>query len=106
MRSVEGVLGEEFKRLAQAQRSYRREIRGLPKGSIQMKRIKGIVYPYLALRKGRKVVYRYLGAFPKEELGRLDRSIELRRRYERLLSEVRKNRARLARMLRGKRRSV
>ncbi len=106
MKSVEGILREELKRLGETEKSYRREIRKLPRGSIQPKKIKGVVYPYLAFRKGRMVVSQYLGRLSKGDLEALRKGIELRVRYQRLLSEVRRNRSRIERMIRGKRNSV
>ena len=99
MVSIESILQEELQRLREAEQSYRREIRALPKGSIQNKRIKGIVYPYLAFRKGKRVVSRYLGNLLKEELERLRQGIALRRQQEQMLLQVRKNMFRIKRMI-------
>ena len=106
MQSVVGILKEELKRLGEAEKSYRREIKKLPRGSVQYKKIKGGVYPYLAFRKGRKVVSQYLGRLPKEEFEALKKGIEVRDRYRRLLSEVRRNRSRIERMVHGARSTV
>ncbi|MBI3615834.1 MAG: hypothetical protein HY211_04875 [Candidatus Omnitrophica bacterium] len=106
MQSVEGILKEELKRLGEAEKSYRRELKKLPRGSIQYKKIKGVPYPYLVFRKGGKVVSKYLGRLPKEELEALKESIKLRGRYQPLLSEVRRNRFRIERMVYGKRSTV
>lgn len=106
MQTVEGILKEELKRLGEAEKSYRREIKGLPRGSIQYKKIKGVAYPYLAFRRGGKVVSQYLGRLSKEELKALKKGVEARGRYQRLLNEVRRNRARIERMVYGKRSAV
>ena len=106
MQAVEGILREELERLREAERSYEREIKKLPRGSIQHKKIKGVVYPYLAFRKGGKVVSQYLGRLPGGELEALKKGIELRGKCERLLREVRRNRSRIERMIRGKRSAV
>ncbi len=50
MGTLDGILKEELERLAAAAKSYLREIKKLPKGSIQIKRIKKIAYPYLVVR--------------------------------------------------------
>lgn len=100
MISIDGILKEELERLRQAEESYRREIRALPKGSLQKKRIKGRVYPYLVSRMGRKVVSRYMG---KEDVDKLRQNIELRHRQERLLRQVRDNIVRIQRMINGTR---
>lgn len=106
MQTVEGVLREELERLKEAEKSYEVQIRKLPKGSIQEKRIKGRPYPYLALRKGGRVVYQYLGRMPDRRLSALQRDLEQRRQYERMLRAVRRNIVRIERMIRGKRRTV
>ena len=106
MGSVEAVLQEELQRLRAAEKSYQRAIKGLPKGSVQHKRIKGKQYPYLAFRRGGKVVYRYLGRLSQDALAALKHGIEQRVRDERLCAEVRKNQHRLEKMIRGTRRAV
>lgn len=106
MKSVEGVLREELERLKEAERSYEEQIRKLPKGSIQQKKIKGHLYPYLALRKSGKVVYQYLGRMPEKDLSALRKGLEQRRRYERMLKEVQQNIVRVEKMIRGRGRSV
>ena len=104
--SLEEILKEELGRLGEVIGSYRREVQNLPKGSVQRKKIRGHVYPYLAVRDGDKVRYRYLGQLSREKLEELGKSIELRRRYRQLMGEARGNKARIERMLYGKRRSV
>ncbi len=99
LKSVNGVLKEELSRLRAAERSYVREIKRLPKGSIQKKKISGKVYPYLNYRKGSKVVSKYLGNLSKEELRSLSDTIALRRNYSDKLKEVRENIVNLERMI-------
>lgn len=106
MDALEGILKEELGRLMAAQKSYVREIKKLPKGSIQVKRIKNIGYPYLVVRRGKKVVSEYLGHRPKDELDLLKQAIAERKQYERHLKEVKRNIKRLSRMTRGKRRKA
>ena len=103
---LEEILKEELGRLGEAIGSYQREVHRLPRGSVQRKRIRGHIYPYLAVRDGDKVRYRYLGQLPREKLEELGKSIELRRRYQQLLGEARANKERIEKMLHGKRRAV
>ena len=100
MKVLEGVLKEELARLSATEKSYRRELRKLPKGSIQKKRIKGSLYVYLSSRENEKVVTHYLGRMPAEELKKLEQDVDLRRKYERLLREVKNNQQRIAKMVR------
>ena len=101
MKVLEGVLKEELIRLKAVEKSYVRELRKLPKGSIQKKGIKGVVYVYLSFRQGEKVVTSYLGRPSHDELQKLEEQVNLRRKYEGLLREVRNNQRRIARMIRG-----
>jgi hypothetical protein len=100
MKVLKGILKEEKERLKEAQGSYEREIGKLPKGSVQIKKIKERDYAYRAYRKGKRVVYAYVGDLPPEELKELEKKIELRRLYERKLREVRQNLREVGRMVR------
>ena len=102
MGTLDGILKEELERLVAAEKSYLREIKKLPKGSIQIKRIKKIAYPYLVVRQGKKVVSKYLGHRSERELEKLKQAIAQRKKYERHLKEVKRNIKRISRMTRGK----
>ena len=106
MGTLDGILKEELARLTSVRKSYLREIKKLTKGSIQVKRIKGIAYPYLVVRKGKKVVSEYLGRYSKRELEALKQAITQRKKYEQHLKEVKRNLKRISRMTRGKRRKA
>jgi hypothetical protein len=103
---MEEIMKDELKRIREVISSYLREIKKLPKGSVQRKKIRGHVYPYLAVREGSQVSYRYLGKLPSVKLEELNKEIERRRQYRRLLAEAKKNKKRLEGMLYGKRRAV
>ena len=106
MGTIDGILKEELERLAAAEKSYLREIKKLPKGSIQIKHIKGIAYPYRAIRQGEKVVSEYLGHCSEHKLEELKQAIAQRKKYEQRLKEVRRNIKHISRMARGKRRKA
>src|SRR3989338_2146011 len=89
---LEGVLKEESSRLKEAEKSYLREIRKLPKGSFQKKKIRGILYAYLVYREGAVVIRKYLGRFSKGKYSDLQEQIEQRQKYEKLLRAVKRNR--------------
>ena len=101
MKVLKGVLNEELARLKAVEKSYLRELAKLPKGSIQKKRIKGVLYVYLAFRKGERVVTSYQGRPSQDELKKLGETVDLRKKYERLLREVRNNQRRIERMIHG-----
>ena len=100
MKVLKGILKEEQERLKEAQGSYEREIAQLPKGSVQLKRIKERDYAYRAYRRGKRVVYEYVGDLQPEELKGLKQKIELRQRYEEKLREVKMNLKEVKRMIR------
>ncbi len=103
MGTLDGILKEELARLVAAEKSYLREIKKLPKGSVQIKRIKKNNYPYLVVRKGEQVISEYLGQWSERELEELKQAIAQRKKHEQHLREVKRNIKRLLRMVRGKR---
>ena len=106
MGTMDGILRQELIRLKEAEKSYVREIKKLPKGSFQRKRIKGADYVYLVFRKGSKIVSRYLDHLAGEDMKKLKAEIELRKKYQRLLKEVRQNMKRISKVLHGRRRTI
>lgn len=98
-----GVLKQELIRLKEAEKSYLREIRKLPKGSLQKKKIKGIDYLYLVSSRHSKISYRYLR---ESELKQLKEEVALRKKYQKLLKEVRNNIKRISRIVHAKRRAI
>lgn len=104
--SLKGVLEEELRRLKAAEQSYRRELASQSRGSIQKKKIKGKVYPYLVYRKADRVISKYLGALPSAEFKRIEGSIALRRKYQRMLKEVVNNKKELMRVVYGRKKAV
>ena len=106
MKAIDGVLKEELERLLELEKSYLREIKALPKGSIQQKKIKKKSYPYLVCRDGSDVIYDYLGKLSKAEINKLESGIEQRRKFEGLLREVRRNISRLEKIVYGRKRTV
>ena len=103
---LESVLKEESSRLREAEKSYLREIRKLPKGSFQKKKIRGIIYAYLVYRKGEVVIREYLGRFFEGKFNDLVEQIEQRQKCEKLLREVRRNQKRVLQMVHGRKKSV
>ena len=103
---VEGILKEELARLRSAEKSYLREIRKLPKGSLQLKRIKGIPYAYRVYREGKVVIRKYLGRPQENFFKQLKEKIELRQKYEQQLRAVRQNQKRIWKMVYGNKRAI
>lgn len=101
MKTMEGILRQELARLKETEKSYVREIKKLPRGSLQVKRIKGYEYLYLVSSKHSKLGYRYLGNMPEEELQKLKEDIALRKKYQGLLKEVRQDIKRITKITHG-----
>ena len=106
MDSMRGILKQELRRLQEAEKGYLREIAKLPKGSLQEKKIKGIIYPYWVQSRNSKVSYRYLGNLPKLKITNIKEGVALRKKYQNLLKQVKQNKNRIRRILRAKRRAV
>jgi hypothetical protein len=62
---VFGMLQEEKQRNLDMQETYRREMLGLRKGSVTVKRVSGRCYYYLKYRNGKQVKNDYLGTDEK-----------------------------------------
>lgn len=106
MRTMEGVLKEELLRLKATAKSYAREIKELPRGSLQAKRIKDHEYLYWVSSKNSKLSYRYLGSMPQEELQKLKEDIALRKKYQGLLKDIRQDIQRITKILYGRKRTI
>lgn len=106
MKTMEGILRQELLRLKQTENGYARAISKLPRGTLQEKRIKGIIYLYLISSRNSKLTYKCVSGFPEGELAKLKADIALRKKYQVLLKEVRKDIKRIVKVLHVKKRSV
>ena len=99
---IKGVLKEELENSLQMRKDYERELAKLPKGSLVKKKIKGHEYCYLLLRERGKVKFIYKGKLSEEEIKEYRETKELRAKYRKLLSQVKKQIKFLRSTLRGK----
>jgi len=100
---IKGILKEELQNSLQMKVSYERELAKLPKGSLIKKKIKGHEYYYLVLRESGKVKFIYKGKnVPQKLIDQYKESKELRAKYRKLLSQVKKQIRFLRSSLRGK----
>jgi hypothetical protein len=99
---IKGVLKEELENSLQMRKDYERELAKLPKGSLVKKKIKGHEYYYLLLRERGKVKFIYKGKLSEEEIKEYREAKELRAKYRKLLSQVKKQIKFLRSALRGK----
>ena len=102
MRVIKSVLKEELANSLAMEKSYERELAGLPRGSLVRKTIKGHEYYYLQVREKGKVRFLYKGKLADDEIEKYEQAKQYRAKYRKLLSEVRKQIKFLRTTLRGK----
>jgi len=89
--AIKGVLKEELKNSLRLKKSYEKALAKLPKGSLVKKKIKGHEYYYLLLREQGKVKFIYKGKKVSPDIIEKYKEVkQLRAKYRKLLSEVRK----------------
>ena len=96
------VMHEEYHRLIDADRAYRKSIKDMPQGAPRVKHLRNKDYLYLARRKGPKVVYDYIGAVDSDNAKKILEQVEQRRRYVKLLHDIRHDLKDVKKVLRGK----
>jgi hypothetical protein len=102
MSIIKGVLEEEYNRLVKLRDRYEREAEKLPKGSVSVKEIAGKKYAYLAHRKGKKVVFDYVGKDSSNEVKNIRESIKKRKSLEVKLKAMKSDLKELERALGGR----
>jgi hypothetical protein len=84
---VFGMLQDEKQRNLDMQEAYRREIQGLRKGSVTVKRVSGRNYYYLKYRHGKQVKNDYLGT-DEEAVESVLREVEKRKYLQGVLKRL------------------
>lgn len=102
MEILNGVLKEELERLKNLKKHYAQEMSKLPKGSLIRKKINGNIYYYFNYRDGKKNVFKYIGKLNKDEVEDLRLKIEKRRKLRTLNIKVKKDIARLLKIIQEK----
>jgi len=87
MSIIKGVLEEEYERLKRMEIAYSSKINELPKGSIQIKTIKGRKYAYLVRREGKRVVSQYLNT-NDNQMDVLRKQIEQRKKFQKEIRQI------------------
>lgn len=90
MSIIKGVLEEEYARLKRMEIAYSSKINELPKGSIQIKIIKGRKYAYLVRREGKKVVSQYLNT-DENKMNILRKQIEQRKKFKKEIHQIKED---------------
>jgi len=88
MRLIKGVLAEELANSQKLAVNYRKALNALPAGALVKKIIKGRVFWYLAKRQGSRVVFLYKGKLSPKEIEHYQSAMSSRKKYRKLLSDV------------------
>lgn len=100
-RVIKGVLQEELRNSRRMRRRYQQALRKLGKGSLSLRMIRGHRYYYRAVYEKGRMCFRYLGKLSPPAIAQWRERERQRKRYRRLLREVKRQIAFLERMLRG-----
>jgi len=100
--AIKGVLKEELGNSISMKAKYEQELSKLPVGSLIKKKIKGHEYYYIVLRENGKVKFNYKGKVVSDELkDEYSRAKDLRKKYRKSLSQLKKQIKFLKGALRG-----
>ena len=102
MKAIKGVLEEELQNSIRMKKQYEKVLGKLPKGSLVEKDIKGHKYYYLAVREGDKVKFEYKGKMSEQKRKQCLEVKELRAKYRKNLSQLKKQISFLKRALNDK----
>ncbi len=86
---IRGILREELDRSQRMEALYIKELESMPKGSLQVKVIRGREYLYRCFRDGKKVKSVFV---PRDEAMKIGESIQRRREIESSLKRLRADR--------------
>jgi len=99
---IKGVLKEELQNSLRMKKEYEQALKSLPQGCLAVRKIRGHKYYYLVKRIDKKVKYIYKGKISEKERHKYLEAKELRAKYRKLLSQVKKQIRFLRSSLRGK----
>jgi len=101
--AIKGVLKEELANSLRMKKRYERELAKLPKGSLVKRNIKGHEYYYLVCRENGKFKSIYKGKSVRDkDLKKYQEAKNLRSKYRKALSQLKKQIRYLKGVLRGK----
>ena len=94
---IRGILREELERSQRMEALYLNELESMPKGSLQVKIIRGRAFLYRCFRDGKKVKSVFI---PRDEAEKIGESIQRRREIESSLKRLRADRELARKVLR------
>jgi|SRR5690606_30344317 len=103
MRVLFSVLEEEWERLQDRSKRYQKEVEELPKGALCLKQRRSRQYAYLNYRENGVVKSQYLGEAKSKVVNDYREKIELRRKLEKGLREMRADMKALEKVLHARR---
>ena len=86
---IRGILREELDRSQRMEALYLKELESMPKGSLQVKIIRGREYLYRCFREGKKVKSVFV---PRDEVEKIGAGLRRRREIESSLKRLRADR--------------
>lgn len=96
------IMEEEYKRLLEAEKVYRKSVKNAVQGAPRVKRIHKRDYLYLERREGNKVIDEYIGPAQSEKALRVLNTVNKRRKDLESLRKVRHDLKDVKKVLHGK----
>jgi hypothetical protein len=96
------IMKEEYDRLNEAERVYRRSVEKAVRGAPRIKRIGKKEYCYLESRTGSRVADKYVGPAGSEKVLKVMEAVKRRRKDQESLKKIRNDLKEVKRVLRGK----
>lgn len=100
---IKAVLREEYQNAIGMEKEYNHVLNSLPKGALVKRVIRTREYYYIMERKGKKIVYKYVGKIGPEKVAQYEEIKKRRAQYRNLRSQLKIRIKFLKGVLRGKR---
>ena len=97
---IKSVVLKEQKRNVEMIANYERELGGLPKGNLTIKKVGNHEYYYLKYRNEKKIVTDYIGK-DKEKIEMITEQIKKRKHFENMLSVLQNEQRIISKILEG-----
>lgn len=102
MSIIFGIMKEEYDRLCEAERIYRKSVDSAVQGAPRIKHIGSKDYLYLERRDGQKVIYEYVGPAGNEKAAAVLNAVKRRRKDQESLKRIMLDLKDVKKVLRGK----
>ena len=102
MSIIFNIMKEEYERLCEAEKAYSKSAENEVQGAPRIKHIGNKDYLYIERRKGKRVIYKYIGAADSKKAKKVIESVKRRRKDIEALRRIRKDLKDVRKVLRGK----